>query len=111
MDSIIQFLSSVPTWLWVLIGVLTAIGVIAAMQDETAEEDPDFLETTGMTDYITCSVPWQEVITFLPNQYVDYDPECYTGYVGITLKNGNSCLVPSQYTTVIDKSFKSLPQA
>lgn len=57
MDSITQILNSVPTWLWVLIGVLTAIGVIAAMQDETVEEDPDFLETTGMTDYITCSVP------------------------------------------------------
>lgn len=79
--------------------------------DEQWEMIPDNLEEDNMTDIITCSVPWQEIIVFQPNQYSDYNVDYYDGYVDITMKNWNTCFLPIQYTTVIDKSFKSLPQA
>ena len=77
------------------------------MQDETAEDDPDFLETTGMTKYITCSIPWQKVIYLRPQDYADYC-EAYTGVWQIDLKNGKLLFLPMEYTTIIDDSFEQI---
>lgn len=111
-DTISQYIDKMPVWGWVLTGIVVLIIGIVSTSNETitsSEDEED--EEDDMTDIITCSVPWQEVIVFQPNQYSDYNVDHYDGYVDITMKNWNTCFLPIQYTTVIDKSFKSLQQA
>lgn len=78
------------------------------VQDETTENDPDFLEDTGMSDYITCSVPWQKVVYLRPQDYTDYTENSYGPVWEITLKNGNTLYLPMEYTTIIDDSFEQI---
>jgi len=111
-DTISQYIDKMPIWGWILTGIVVLILGIVSTPNETitsSEDEED--EEDDMTDIITCSVPWQEVIVFHPNQYSDYNVDHYDGYLDITMKNWNTCYLPIQYTTVIDKSFKSLPQA
>lgn len=113
MDAIFQFFDNL-TWIgWTLIILaILILWVVISKDEETigadglpVEEEDD---TEWHTDIITCSVPGQQVIQFLPWEYSDYDFYSYDGYLDITLKNGNTCYLPIGFTTIIDETANKI---
>ncbi len=113
LDTISTFLNSLvwSEWILILIAILVIWLAIFnedddVLLDEWKKQDP----TTNMSDIITCSIPWQKTLVFLPSQYKDYDIDWCNGFIQIELINGDTCYIPSTYTTVIDESFNSVSE-
>lgn len=62
-------------------------GIVFAIENKKEENNPDLIKETGMTDYITCSVPGQKVVYLRPQDYISYTGVSYGSAWEITLKN------------------------
>ena len=115
----LETLSNIPVWGWILVGVAIFIMAVIIFGDDTDQFDPvtwlpleqeELEEDSGMTDIITCSVPGQKQMAFTPKQYQSYSIDSYDWFVELQLINGKICYLPSMYTTVIDQSFQSVSE-
>lgn len=99
---IIAFVVVMFAWVAVSLNWDTGTSDTDIKKEPVEEEEDDY--PANWDDHITCSVPWQELITLTPTQFSSYT-EDYTGVWSVTLLNGNSILLPMQYTVILDNSY------
>lgn len=100
--SILIFVILMMCWIHYSISWDTDEVVIEKKPVEEEEDEDDY--PANWDDYITCSVPGQEVVRLKPDEYSSYN-EDYEGIWSVTLRDGNCTLLPMQYTTIIYKSY------
>lgn len=98
-----------------VICLLLVIAIIHYLQPEEYSTEDFLADATAsiprektIDTIITCSVPWQKVVVFNVNDYIDYN-ETGSGTWEISLPDGTYSYIPVAYTTIISQWEVTIP--